>query len=73
MKIKHTLIALGIAAASGVAMAASLPNIAVLSTGGTSAGAGASSTGSAYTAGKVSVNHLVDEDQEHDKNANVTT
>ena len=34
MKIKHTLIALGIAAASGVAMAASLPNIAVLATGG---------------------------------------
>lgn len=41
------------------AMAASLPQIEVLATGGTIAGSGNSATGSAYTAGKVSVNHLV--------------
>ena len=40
-------------AASGAALA--LPNIAVLATGGTIAGAGASATGTAYQAGKVSV------------------
>ena len=72
MKIKHTLVALGIAALSSAAMAASLPNIAVLATGGTIAGAGASSTGSAYQAGKVSVNHLVDAGPELAKIANVT-
>ena len=72
MKIKHTLVALGIAALSSAAMAASLPNIAVLATGGTIAGAGASSTGSAYQAGKVSVNHLVDAVPELAKIANVT-
>lgn len=36
-----------------------LPNIAVLATGGTIAGTGTSATGSAYTAGKVEVNHLI--------------
>ena len=38
----------------GAAMAASLPQIEVLATGGTIAGSGNSATGSAYTAGKVS-------------------
>ena len=42
---KQTLLALSLAAASTAALA--LPNIAVLATGGTIAGAGASSTGSA--------------------------
>ena len=36
-----------------------LPNVEVLATGGTIAGAGQSATDTAYTAGKVSVNHLV--------------
>ena len=52
MKIKHSLLALALAAASCGALAA-LPNIAVFATGGTIAGAGASSTGSAYKAGAV--------------------
>lgn len=72
MKIKHALLAAALTAASGLAMAASLPNIAVLATGGTIAGSGASSTGSAYTAGKVSANHLVAAVPELAKIANVT-
>ncbi|MDO5531333.1 L-asparaginase 2 [Sutterella sp.] len=55
--MKKTLIVAAIAAASSAAFA--LPNIAVLATGGTIAGAGATATGSAYTSGQVSVNHLV--------------
>jgi L-asparaginase len=37
-----------------------LPNIVVLATGGTIAGAGASSTGSAYTSGQVKINAMID-------------
>ena len=70
MSIKKTLIGLGLIAASGAALA--LPNIAVLATGGTIAGAGNSATGSAYPAGKVSVNHLVAAVPELAKIANVT-
>ena len=70
MFTKKTLIGLGLIAASGAAMA--LPNIAVLATGGTIAGAGASSTGTAYSSGKVSVNHLVAAVPELAKIANVT-
>lgn len=70
MKFKKSLLALGLVAISGAAFA--LPNIAVLATGGTIAGAGASSTGSAYTAGKVSVNHLVAAVPELAKIANIT-
>lgn len=70
MKFKHTLIAAVLSTVAGVAMA--LPNIAVLATGGTIAGAGNSATGSAYTAGKVSVNHLVEAVPELAKIANVT-
>lgn len=72
MRIKHALLTVALAAASGFAMAATLPNIAVLATGGTIAGAGTSSTGSAYTAGQVSVNHLVAAVPELAKIANVT-
>lgn len=57
--VKKSLLAAAIATACGAAMAASLPQIEVLATGGTIAGSGNSATGSAYTAGKVSVNHLV--------------
>ena len=57
MQLKHTLLATALVAASATAMA--LPNVEVLATGGTLAGAGQSATGTAYTAGKVSVNHLV--------------
>ena len=46
MNFKHSLLALTLAAASSAALA--LPNIAVLATGGTIAGAGQSATGSAY-------------------------
>ena len=70
MNFKHSLIAVAIAAASSAALA--LPNIAVIATGGTSAGAGASATGSAYKAGQVSVNHLVDAVPQLAKIANVT-
>ncbi len=59
MKCIKTLIALAAASACVAATAASLPKIEVLATGGTIAGAGASATGTAYQAGKVSVNHLV--------------
>ena len=52
--------------------ALALPNIAVLATGGTIAGAGASATGTAYQAGKVSVNHLVAAVPELANIANVT-
>lgn len=68
--MKKTLLGLGLVIASGAAMA--LPNIEVLATGGTIAGAGQSSTGSAYAAGKVSVNHLVAAVPELAKIANVT-
>ena len=64
---KQTLLALSLAAASTAALA--LPNIAVLATGGTIAGAGASSTGSAYKAGAVSVNHLVAARQDCERDA----
>ena len=70
MSFKKTLIGMALVAASGAALA--LPNIAVLATGGTIAGAGNSSTGSAYAAGKVSVNHLVAAVPELAKIANVT-
>lgn len=39
MKISKTLVAAAVTAISGVACAASLPNVAVLATGGTIAGA----------------------------------
>ncbi len=68
--MKKTLLGLGLVIASGAAMA--LPNIEVLATGGTIAGAGQSSTGSAYSSGKVSVNHLVAAVPELAKIANVT-
>ena len=57
MNMKKTLLATALVAASSVALA--LPNIEVLATGGTIAGAGQSATGTAYTSAKVSVNHLV--------------
>ncbi len=37
-----------------------LPNIVILATGGTIAGAGASSTGSAYTSGQVKIEAMID-------------
>ncbi len=39
---------------------AKLPNIVILATGGTIAGAGASSTGSAYTSGQVKIEAMID-------------
>ncbi len=56
---KKTLTALAILGACTAVAAATLPKIEVLATGGTIAGSGNSATGSAYQAGKVSVNHLV--------------
>ncbi len=38
----------------------SLPNVVILATGGTIAGAGASSTGSAYTSGQVKIEAMID-------------
>src|SRR4051812_23932134 len=37
-----------------------LPNIVILATGGTIAGAGESATGSSYTSGKVTIDQMVD-------------
>jgi len=37
-----------------------LPNVVILATGGTIAGAGASSTGSAYTSGQVKIEAMID-------------
>ena len=37
-----------------------LPNVVILATGGTIAGAGISSTGSAYTSGKVKIDAMID-------------
>lgn len=39
---------------------AKLPNVVILATGGTIAGAGVSSTGSAYTSGKVKIEAMID-------------
>ena len=69
---KKSLFALALAASASLACAAGLPKVAVLATGGTIAGAGDSATGSAYTAGQVSVNHLVAAVPELAKVAEVT-
>jgi L-asparaginase len=42
------------------AQAAKLPNITILATGGTIAGAGVSATGSAYTSGQVKIEAMID-------------
>jgi L-asparaginase len=57
-KPKNVLAALLVSAS--LAGYAKLPNIVVLATGGTIAGAGASSTGSAYTSGQVKINAMID-------------
>src|SRR6476660_4256956 len=46
--------------ASAMLFAQSKPNIVILATGGTIAGAGASSTGSAYTSGQVKIDAMID-------------
>src|SRR6188472_3056964 len=45
---------------SVVLVSAAKPNIVILATGGTIAGAGASSTGSAYTSGQVKIEAMID-------------
>jgi L-asparaginase len=45
---------------SGYGQAKKLPNVVILATGGTIAGAGASSTGSAYTSGQVKIEAMID-------------
>ncbi|KFC09002.1 L-asparaginase [Trabulsiella guamensis ATCC 49490] len=57
LRIKHPLLALLVLGCSSTAMA--LPQITVLATGGTIAGGGDSATNSAYTAGKVGIENLV--------------
>src|SRR5688572_1654159 len=49
-----------------------LPNIVVLATGGTIAGAGVSSTGSAYTSGQVKIDAMIDAVPNIRKLANIT-
>ncbi len=49
-----------------------LPNVMILATGGTIAGAGASSTGSAYTSGKVTIEAMIDAVPNIRKLANLT-
>jgi len=57
---------------SSFSFAADLPNITILATGGTIAGAGQSATGSSYTAGKVGVAQLVDAVPEIEKLAHIS-
>jgi L-asparaginase len=49
-----------------------LPNVVILATGGTIAGKGASSTGSAYTSGKVTIDDMIDAVPNIRKLANLT-
>lgn len=70
MQLKKSFLTLTLFALSNISFA--LPNIAVLATGGTIAGAGSSTINSQYTAGKVTVNHLVDAIPELADIANIT-
>lgn len=49
-----------------------LPNIHILATGGTIAGAGTTTTGSSYTAGQVAINELISAVPELNEIANIT-
>lgn len=53
-------------------IAQKLPNIHILATGGTIAGAGSSATGSSYTAGQVAINELISAVPELSEVANIT-
>lgn len=53
-------------------IAQKLPNIHILATGGTIAGAGSSATGSSYTAGQVAINELISAVPELNEVANIT-
>ncbi len=61
-RILRTMLAMTLIVASIIANAQEkkLPNIVILATGGTIAGAGASSTGSAYTSGQVKIEAMID-------------
>lgn len=59
-------------ASSVFGQTAKLPNIVILATGGTIAGAGASSTGSAYTSGQVKIDAMIDAVPNIRKLANIT-
>ncbi len=56
----------------GISQDNDLPNVVILATGGTIAGAGASSTGSAYTSGKVTIDAMIDAVPNIRKLANLT-
>lgn len=58
--------------AMGETIAQRLPNIHILATGGTIAGAGSSATGSNYTAGQVAINELISAVPELNEIANIT-
>jgi len=61
LNFRNTLTALLLAASLvGYGQNKKLPNVVILATGGTIAGAGASSTGSAYTSGKVKIDAMID-------------
>lgn len=61
LNFRNTLTALLLAACLvGNGQNKKLPNVVILATGGTIAGAGASSTGSAYTSGKVKIDAMID-------------
>lgn len=60
VKIAFTLIFSLLISGMMLAQTAKLPNIVILATGGTIAGAGASSTGSAYTSGQVKIEAMID-------------
>jgi L-asparaginase len=58
---RYTLLALLLSGSiAGYGQNSKLPNIVILATGGTIAGAGVSSTGSAYTSGKVKIDAMID-------------
>ena len=61
LNLKNTLaVLLLFVTISGYGQTKKLPNVIVLATGGTIAGAGASSTGSAYTSGQVKIGAMID-------------
>ncbi|BDM65843.1 L-asparaginase 2 [Shewanella sp. NFH-SH190041] len=69
---KVSMVCAAMLTSSLVFAADNLPNIKILATGGTIAGAGQSATGSAYTAGEVGVNSLINAVPELTKIANIT-
>ncbi len=72
MKIITKLLTTAVVALSGTALCSALPNIHILATGGTIAGAGQSATKTNYSAGQVAIGTLLEAVPEIEEIANVT-